>query len=143
MLNDVTIEVPRISSEYKMLFVVKVCSLLQQTCLAKLNSPVSLQTEDIGVFSSNYHELELISDLDEMEVEVLDMFSGADTLLKLCIMRIRELLVSKTDEVFDQLCLAPGLLRLVKLHHIAEELHVDRLEDVEDLSVEFSSLFET
>ena len=95
-----------------------ICHLLQQTCLVKAQSYRRLDDIHTSVDES------IVSHITRKHAEFENTSETPAMLTKLCMMTIRQYLPCKTDENFSKLGLPPGLLSLVTLSSLAEELNL-------------------
>ena len=79
--------------------------------------------EQKSKFDSGVEKIFCRDDITQIE-KVSHIDCNLQTLKNHCVMTIRHHMTNRTDESFTKLCLPSGLLPLVKLHTLAEELIV-------------------
>ena len=94
-----------------------ICHLLQQTCLVKAQFYARLEDNHTNVDAS------IVSYVVQKHSEFEDISHNPASLEKLSMVAIRQHLPIKSDENFARLGLPPGLLSLVTLSCLAEDLH--------------------
>ena len=138
-VNDNDLHFPQLSRSYVKRFVDIVFILFERTCFVSLDdSPMASHKHLHSIDDDNKSIHSIIASKLE---HLWTLHAQVTTLQKMCIFCIRENLPCKSDEDFGKLGLAPGLLHLVKFQHVADEIYEGRLEEVEDLSMDFDSLF--